>query len=48
MGGWRGLIDFAFVACFALAWGVIELRCRQLDRKRAEEVRKTSADASKQ
>jgi hypothetical protein len=36
MESWLGFIEFFVVILFALGWGVIELVCRRLDRKRAE------------
>jgi hypothetical protein len=32
---WLGLIEFFVVLLFALGWGVLELVCRRMDRKRA-------------
>jgi hypothetical protein len=32
-----GLVEFLFVALFAIAWGVLELLGRRLDRKKEAE-----------
>lgn len=36
MSEWGGIIEFSFVAMFALGWLVLEWQGRRLDRKRAE------------
>ena len=36
MDSWLGLIEFFVVAMFAIAWGILELQGRRLDRKKAE------------
>ena len=37
MDGYLGFIEFFVVALFAMAWGVLELVGRRLDRKREAE-----------
>ncbi|MBS0532135.1 MAG: hypothetical protein JSS22_22470 [Proteobacteria bacterium] len=37
MGNYLGLIEFFAVAMFALAWGILELVGRRLDRKNEAE-----------
>jgi hypothetical protein len=37
MDGYLGFIEFFVVALFAMAWGVLELVGRRLDRKRQAE-----------
>jgi hypothetical protein len=42
-----GLVEFLFVALFALAWGVLELLGRRLDRKKeAERAKERNANPS--
>jgi hypothetical protein len=42
-----GLVEFLFVALFALAWGVLELLGRRLDRKKeAERAKEQNANPS--
>jgi hypothetical protein len=42
-----GFIEFFVVALFAMAWGVLELLGRRLDRKKeAERAKERSADSS--
>jgi hypothetical protein len=42
-----GLIEFLFVALFAVAWGVLELLGRRLDRKKeAERAKERNANPS--
>ena len=36
MSGMGGLVEFSFVALFALGWALLEWQGRRLDRKRAE------------
>jgi hypothetical protein len=40
MENWMGLIEFFVVAMFAMAWGVLELLGRRLDKKKAAEQAK--------
>ena len=37
MDGYLGFIEFFVVAMFAMAWGILELVCRRLDRKKEAE-----------
>ena len=37
MENYLGFIEFFVVAMFAMAWGVLELVCRRLDRKKEQE-----------
>jgi len=42
-----GLVEFLFVALFAIAWGVLELLGRRLDRKKeAERAKEQNASPS--
>ena len=40
MENWMGLIEFFVVAMFAMAWGMLELLGRHLDKKKAAEQAK--------
>jgi hypothetical protein len=46
MENYLGLIEFFVVAMFAMAWGVLELQGRRLDRKREAERAKQNAPPS--
>lgn len=41
MEDWLGFIEFFVVALFAIAWGILELVGKRLDRKRDAERAKT-------
>lgn len=40
--GWLGLIELFVVLMFAVAWGCLELYTLRLDRRRAEEEKRTA------
>ena len=47
MDDYLGFIEFFVVALFAVAWGVLELLGRRLDRKKeAERAKERNADSS--
>jgi hypothetical protein len=46
MDGYLGFIEFFVVALFAMAWGVLELVGRRLDRKREAERTKEHKPAA--
>jgi hypothetical protein len=46
MDGYLGFIEFFVVALFAMAWGVLELVGRRLDRKREVERTKEQKPAA--
>lgn len=47
MDGYLGFIEFFVVALFAMAWGVLELVGRRLDKKKeAERARERRSDSS--
>ena len=46
MDGYIGFIEFFVVALFALAWGVLELVGRRLDRKKEAERAKEKMPSS--
>ena len=45
MDGYLGFVEFFVVALFALAWAVLELVGRRLDRKKAAEQSKQQTPA---
>ena len=45
MDGYLGFIEFFVVALFAMAWGVLELVGRRLDKKKAAERAKEQNSA---
>lgn len=40
MENWLGFIEFFVVALFAMAWGILELLGKRLDKKKAAEQAK--------
>ena len=47
MDNYLGLVEFLFVVLFAMAWGVLELLGRRLDRKKeAERAKERNATPS--
>lgn len=46
MDGYLGFVEFFVVAMFAMAWGVLELVGRRLDRKRDAERAKDQNPAA--
>jgi hypothetical protein len=46
MDGYLGFIEFFVVALFAMAWGILELVGRRLDRKKEAERAKEREAAS--
>ncbi len=48
MESYLGFIEFFVVALFALCWGILELVCRRLDRKKdAERAMQQEPEANK-
>jgi hypothetical protein len=41
---WLGLIELGVVLLFALGWGILELVCLRLDRRREAEKRQAGRD----
>lgn len=46
MENWTGLIEFLLTAMFVMAWGVLELLGRRLDRKKQAERARENEEAS--
>lgn len=47
MDGYLGFIEFFVVALFAIAWGILEMVCRRLDKKKdAERAKERNANPS--
>jgi hypothetical protein len=43
MDNYLGFIEFFVVALFGAAWGILELVCRRLDRKKEADLAKENA-----
>jgi hypothetical protein len=47
MDSYLGLIEFFLLVLFAVAWGILELVCKRLDRKKeAERVKENNSVSS--